>query len=423
MALTALFVGASGLTANSTALDVVGNNLANINTTGYKNQRTLFRDTVYQTLSAGSGSVANVGGTNPQQIGFGVGIQSIDTQFQQGNLNPTGRSLDAGIQGDGFFVLSDGTKNVFSRAGSFSVDSQGYLIDPSSGFRVQRFGAVGEGTGPGTGFQVAGDNRIKVPFGTGMAGVPTTTVNLRGNLSADTGGFPVGTTARQQATIQVYDSLSGPQTLNLTFTKTATNQFTVAGTITGGGTVAVPATPITFDTSGNLTSPATLPVTVTGIPGASAQTITLNLGTVGRSDGLSGRGEATTVSAITQDGSASGTLTGVSYDQDGTVQGVFSNGRTTPLAQLAIAGFNNQGGLLRQGQNYFVTSAASGEALIGPAASGGRGTVVGGTLEGANVDIAIEFSRLIVAQRGFQVNARTITAANETLQELANIIR
>jgi flagellar hook protein FlgE len=133
-------------------------------------------------------------------------------------------------------------------------------------------------------------------------------------------------------------------------------------------------------------------------------------------------GGTSTATAITQDGSGFGTLTDVSFDASGTLQGQFSNGRTIPLAQLAIAGFNNEGGLSRSGNNYFLTSAASGEALIGTAGSGGLGSVQGSALEGANVDISIEFSRLIIAQRGFQVNARTITAADETLQELANII-
>lgn len=417
MALNALFVGASGLTANSTALDVVGNNLANINTTGYKSQRTQFKDMVYQTLSAGSSANQATGGTNPIQFGFGVGIGSIDSLFAQGNLSPTGRNLDVGIQGAGFFVASDGTQNLFTRAGSFSIDSNGFLIDPSTGYRVQRSGTVGEPTATLPGFQVPGSQDIRVPLGAGLAGLPTTAVTYQGNLSSS---LQVGQSAT--TSIQVYDSQSAPRALTVTFTKTAANTFDISAVVSGG--TATPATTtVTFDTAGLLVSPATIALNVTGIPGAAAQTINLNLGTPGQTTGLTQFGGTSTATAVTQDGTGFGTLTDVSYDVDGTIQGRFSNGRTVPIGQLALAGFNNPGGLIRMGQNYFVASPASGGALIGVAGQGGLGTTQGGALEGANVDIAIEFSRLIIAQRGFQVNARTITAANETLQELANIIR
>ena len=415
MALNALFTGASGLQANSAALDVIGNNLANISTTGFKEQRVQFNDLVYQTLSAGSGPSGTTGGINPSQQGFGVGIGSIGSQLSQGNLTATGRSLDMGIQGQGFFVLSNGSQNVFSRAGAFDVDAAGFLIDPSTGFRVQRFGPAGEGTPTVPGFQVAGNLDIRVPFGAGVPGTPTANINLQGNLSAS---LAVGDT--YSTAIQVFDTQSAARSLNLTFTKTATNTFSVTGTISGG-TATIPATPVTFDSAGLLVSPATLTATLTGLPGP--QTVTINLGTPGQSTGLTQFGSPSAAAAVTQDGRGSGVLNTVSVDSSGILQGIFSNGRTLPLAQLAIANFNNPGGLLRQGNNFFGISAASGEPLTGPGGSGGRGTLQGGTLEGSNVDIAVEFSRLIIAQRGFQVNARTVTAANEVLQELANIIR
>jgi flagellar hook protein FlgE len=418
MALTALFTGASGLSANSTALDVVGNNLANLNTTGYKTQRTLFKDQVYQLLSAGSaGTASGVGGTNAAQIGYGVGVGTVDTQFIQGPVNPTGRPLDAAIQGGGFFVLRASTGQVYSRAGSFGVDANGFLVDPGTGARVQRFGTVGEGTATQPGFQVPGNNDIRVPYGAGATGTPTSSITFQGNLDRDLAVGDTSTTG-----IQVFDSQSGAQTLTLTFTKTGVNTFSVSGSIPGA-TVTIPATPITFDGSGLLVSPATLTMNVSGIPGANAQTVTLNLGTPGQATGLTQFGGASDATAITQDGVGAGTLTQVSIDDDGNVQGTFTNGRTIPLAQLALAAFNSEGGLIREGSNYFTTGPGSGEARIGPAGASGRGLVQGGSLEGSSVDIAIEFSRLILAQRGFQVNSRTISAANETLQELANIIR
>jgi len=417
MALTALFTGASGLQANSAALDVIGNNLANLNTTGYKTQRTLFKDLVYQTMNPGSAPTATSGGTNPAQNGFGVAVGTVDSLFSQGSVNPTGRSLDAAIQGSGFFVVSNGQSTAYSRAGSFGVDAAGFLVDPNTGFRVQRTGTVGQGSATTPGFQVPGINDIRVPFGAGAQGTPTSSVTLQGNISS---GLSIGQTA--STAIQVFDSQSSPQALSLTFTKTGVNTYDVATSVSNG-TATLPPTSVTFDTSGLLVSPATVTVNVAGINGAAAQTVTVNLGTAGQATGLTQFGGASTAAAVTQDGSGSGTLASVSFDGNGQLIGQFSNGRTIPLAQLAIAGFNNEGGLLRTGQNYFSTGPASGEAIIGVAREGGRGGIQGASLEGSNVDVAIEFSRLIIAQRGFQVNARTVTAANETLQELANIIR
>ena len=359
MALNALFVGSSGLRANSLALDVIGHNLANLNTTGYKAQRALFQDLVYQTLSAGSAPVGSLGGTDPFQFGGGVGVGSIGTLFQPGSVNLTGRSLDAAIQGSGLFVVSNGNVTAYTRAGAFGIDSAGYLVDPNTGYRVQRTGLVGEGTATLPGFQVSGNNDIRIPIGAGLAGIPTANTSFQGNLSS---GLAVGETVT--TAIQVYDSQSAPRSLTITFTKTADNTFSVSALISGG-TATVPATPVIFDTSGLLVSPATLAVDISGIPGTAPQTITLNLGTPGQSTGLTQFGGTSTATAVTQDGSGFGTLVGSAFDQLGQVIGQFSNGRTVPIAQMAIAGFNNEAGLLRQGDNYFLASPASGGAVIG----------------------------------------------------------
>jgi flagellar hook protein FlgE len=415
MALQALFVGSTGLQANSSALDVIGSNLANTNTTGYKSQRVQFNDLVYQTLNPGSGPSANFGGVNPAQLGGGVEIGAIGSNLGQGGITTTGRPLDMAIAGQGFFTLSNGAQTVYSRAGAFDVDAAGFLVDPATGFRVQRFGNLGESAPGVAGFQQVGNLDIRVPFGAGLPGVTTANVQYQGNLSAAT---PVGGTF--STAIQVFDTQSTSHSLNLTFTKTAADTWDVSATISGG-TVALGATQVTFDSNGLLVSPASIAATLGGLPGA--QTVNLNLGTPGQSTGLTQFGSTSTAAAVTQDGTGSGVLNSVSVDATGVLQGVFSNGRTVPLAQLAIANFNNPGGLLRSGDNYFVSSGSSGEAIVGPGGSGGRGTIQGAALEGSNVDIAIEFSRLIIAQRGFQVNARTVTAANEVLQELASIIR
>ncbi len=417
MSLTSvLFTGSSGLQANSEDLDVVGNNLANMSTTGYKDQTTSFKDVVYQTLNPGSGPTATLGGTNPVQTGFGVTVGATSTNFSQGGITPTGNSQDAAIQGNGFFVLSSGTGLNYSRNGAFSVNSAGFLVDPNTGDLVQRTGTVGEGTATTPGFQVPGNNNILIPIGTGIPGTATANVTLQGNIDSQT-----ALNGTVNASIQVYDSQGTAESLDLTFTNTGSNTYTASATISGG-TATVTGNPVTFDQNGLLVSPSTLAVAVTGIPGAAAQTINLNLGTPGDANGLTQTGGASTANAVSQDGAASGTLTSVSFDQSGTIQGSFTNGQTLPIAQLAIASFNNQSGLLLQGNNYFAASAASGSALVGTAGSGGLGTVQGGSLEGSNVDISTEFSQLIIAQRGFQINAQTVTVADQTLQTLAGII-
>jgi flagellar hook protein FlgE len=417
MSLTALFTGSSGLQANSEALDVIGNNIANLNTTGFKTQSANFKDLVYQTLSPGSAPTATTGGTDPAQEGFGVGVGTIANAFTQGSVTPTGTSTDAAIQGNGFFVVSDGTNTFYTRNGAFDVDSNGYLVDPNTGDRVQRTGTVGEGTATQPGFQVAGDDDIKVPFGAGAPGAETTTVNYQGNLSSTTA---VG--GAQTTSIQVYDSQGTAEALNVTFTNTAANTYSVTASISGGGAVALSSNQVTFDSNGVLLSPASITATVTGLTGAAAQAINLNLGTPGQATGLTQFGGSSNANAVSQDGSASGTLTSISFNTDGTVEGQFSNGTTLPLAQLAVAGFNNSNGLLLTGSNYYQSSPSSGQALVGTAGTSGLGTVQGGALEGSNVDISTEFSKLIIAERGFQANAETITVADNTLQTLVNII-
>lgn len=418
MSLTAIYSGTTALQAESTAIDVVGQNLANLNTTAFKAQRAGFKDAVYQTLYPGSAPTGNSGGANPAQTGSGVSVGAVGSLFQQGAITPTGLSTDAAIQGDGFFVLHSGSTTAYSRNGAFAVDAQGYLIDPNTGYRVQRTGTVGEPTPTSPGFQVAGNEDIKVPIGAATPGVATTQVTYQGNFS---GSLAVGGTV--STTIQMYDAQSTPQSLSITFTKTAANTFQATGTVSGGGTVSIPAgTNITFNNTGLLVGPATIAATVTF--GANPpQNITLNLGTPGQSTGLTQFGGSSTATAVTQDGSGFGTLTSISFDQSGQIEGQFSNGLTIPIAQLAIAGFNNNAGLLRQGNNYFSPSPASGQAIVGPAGAGGRGTVQGSALEGANVDIATEFSNLIIAQRAYQANSETITVVNEVLQTLTNIIR
>lgn len=416
---TAFQSGVSGLLANQTMLGVVGNNLANSNTTGFKSQRVEFQDLVYQTLRAASAPGNGIGGTNPMQVGFGVLVGSIDANFAQGSLSTTGRTLDLAIQGEGFFVVNDASRNLYTRAGALDLDQQGYLVEASTGFRLQRVGSLGEATATTPAFQTPGDSAIQVPLGTGIPGAPTTRVTLRGNLDA---ALPVGdgvTTA-----IQVFDTQGSEHALTMTFTKTAPNTFSLNATVAGGTVTGAPVAGITFNADGTLAGPATATLTVTFPPGLPAgQTIIIDLGTAGSAAGLSQFGGDSTAAAIRQDGTSAGTLVDYNFSRGGVVQGIFSNGLILPLAQIGLALFANPGGLSREGGNLFIETGNSGPAIIDAAGVAGRGSIQSGALEGSNIDVASEFTKLIIAQRGFQINARALTASSEILQELANIIR
>jgi flagellar hook protein FlgE len=417
MALTALYTGASGMIAFSSMLDVVGNNIANLNTPGYKDQAISFQDLVYQTLDPGSPATNTVGGTNPNQLGQGVGNGATSTNFTQGTITATGQPLDAAIQGNGFFVLGNGSSQLFTRDGSFTVDSAGYLVDPTTGERVQRTGTVGESTSTTPGFQVTGNNDIKIPYGAGISGTETSTVDFQGNIDSS-----LTTGESVNASIQVYDSQSAAHTLTVTFTNTGVGTYAATATVDGTAET-VSGGPVTFGSNGLLTGGNSLTVAVTGTNGAANQNITLNLGAIGSATGLTQFGTTSTAEANTQDGVAAGTLESVSFDASGNVLGQFTNGDTVPIAQLAIANFNNTGGLLQVGNNDYTASPASGQAVIGTAGAGGLGTIEGGSLESSNVDISTEFANLIIAQRGFQVNAESVTIADQVLADLANVIQ
>lgn len=418
MALTALYTGATGMIAFSSMLDTVGNNIANINTPGYKDQTVNFQDLFYQTLDAGSPPSSTIGGTNPIQQGQGVGTGATSTNFTQGTITSTGNPLDAAIQGNGFFVVNNGSEDYYTRAGAFSVDANGYLVDPTTGDYVQRTGTIGEGTATTPGYQTPGNNNILIPYGAGIQGAETANVGFQGNIDND-----IATGQSVSTSIQIYDSQDSQQTLTVNFTAAGSGAYTVSATV-GGVAQTVTGGTVTFDQNGLLASGNTQSVAISGLPdGSAAQTVNLNLGAIGSASGLTQFGTATTAQATSQDGLPAGTLQSVSYDQNGNVLGQFSNGETIPIAQLAIASFPNQGGLLQVGNNYYSVSPASGNALIGTAGAGALGTVEGGGLEGSNVDISTEFANLIIAQRGFQVNAETVTIADQVLADLANIIQ
>ncbi len=399
----AMFAAVSGLRANQTMMDVVGNNIANVNTPGFKASSVTFEEALSQLLRGPADSI------NPLQLGLGVRVASIDPIFTQGAVQVTGRSTDLAIQGDGFFIVENDGQRLYTRSGSFSFDGNGNLV-ASNGFRV--LGWVADATGAID--ANAPVEPIAIPIGQMTPARATTTVEVTGNLSADA---DVGTAV--DTSITVYDSLGNPHTLQLTFTKTAANTWDVAAAIDGTA-VAISPAQIQFDTDGTLLTAG--PLAVSGYTPAGADAMTLDVVISGTS-ALVQYGGSSTAEATRQDGRASGSLRGFAISDDGTITGQFSNGETKVLGAVAIASFSNPAGLVRVGNSNFSASVNSGEALIGPPGTGPRGSLTAGALEMSNVDLAQEFTNLIVAQRGFQANARVISASDEILADLVNLKR
>ncbi len=405
----------SGLTADATALSAVANNLANQNTTGYKDTQVLFSDLFYQNLgTTGSG--------DPIQIGAGAKVGSMPSMFTQGSVQSTGVPTDVAVQGDGFFAVQQAGVINYTRAGDFSVDSNNFLVT-SAGQQVLGYPAVKGAIN--TGAAVA-----PIQLGAGSISPPTPTgnVQLATNLDASAA---VGTSYSTPVTI--YDSLGTSHPLTFTFTNTGPNAWTYslslptgdytppAGSTLPAGVVAQGN--LTFNGNGVLTSPA---ADVTGISvpnltdGASNLTFNWNLYNAG-SPTLTQVTAPSSTSSTDQDGNSSGTLTNFSIGPDGTITGSFSNGRTSALGQLALASFADEQGLVRQGNTDYAQSLASGQAVIGIPGTAGRGTLSGGALELSNVDIATEFANLIVAQRAFEANAKAVTTFDTITQDTINL--
>jgi flagellar hook protein FlgE len=405
-----MFSGVSGLRSHQTMVDVIGNNIANVNTFGFKSSTVIFQDLLSQVLSGAGVPTGTAGGTNPAQVGLGVKVAGVSTSFTQGASQLTGRATDLSIQGDGFFVVRQGAETLFTRAGALSFDAAGRLVSPD-GAIVQ--GWLADATGAINTNAAAGD--LSMPLGQSLAPAPTTTMQLGGNLDASTPLNQAIVTA-----ITVYDQLGTPVSVSGSFTRTAANTWDFAVDTDGDGTFE-PVGALTFDpTTGELQSPNP---TFTMLTGSFPGPVTVDFGAVGTPNALVQFAGPSSVAALSQDGYALGALQSFTIGQDGVVTGVFSNGRNRPLGQIALAGFTNPMGLEKAGGSLFRPTVNSGLANVGVAGSGGRGTLLGSTLEMSNVDLAREFTNLIIAQRGFQANSRVITASDELLQDLVNLKR
>ncbi len=408
-----LFSAISGLRNHQTLLDVVGNNIANVNTTAFKSSRVVFDDILSQTIRGASSATPNRGGINPAQVGLGMTVGGIDTINTQGNLQSTGKTTDVAIQGDGYFVMSNGNQQYFSRDGAFDLASDGTIINPASGLHVMGWNAT-NGVVDTAGVPAV----LRIPLGEGVIGQVTKNMTLKGNLNRDA-STPYATT------VTTFDSTGGEHKLTLTFTKTAANtwSWTAAPGSTDGTTVAAPSNgTLTFDgVTGKLTAPdATALPTVTITPPASTGTAAFTVSfDPTRLTQLASNNEMTSVG----DGAAAGSLVSFSIGNSGEVAGIYSNGLNRTLGQVAMAAFPNVGGLVKTGNNMLTVSPSSGEPQIGTPGTSGRGNISAGFLEMSNVDLAQQFTNMIVAQRGFQANARIISSSDEMLQELVSLKR
>jgi flagellar hook protein FlgE len=504
----------SGLNANSQDLSVIANNLANLNTVGYKAAVANFQDLFYQQIGTN-------GAGNPVQVGVGTQMGAISGQFTQGSIESTGVPTDVAIQGGGFFTLVKNGLQEYTRAGNFSVASNGSLVTADGG-NIQGYEAVNgvinpnqtlgalsipagltsppkatsnlaltlnldsgtpiapspasqktgtgilpattlktgsvltfsDGTNSFTYTTIANDTLNNVI--TAINGNANFTASLSGNslaISANSGTaitfssntLTDSTTSTQSETfvssgtstvgtfstsIAVNDALGAIHVLTYTFTKTAANAWNYSITIpaadvgAAGNPVVIKTGTMAFNGSGQLTTPAAnvAGVAVTGFAdGASNLTFNWQLYDPNKSGLITQVAGTSATSSTLQDGYASGTLTGFSIDSAGIIEGIFSNGQTVPVGQIALATFSNEEGLLRNGSNDFLPSLASGAANVGQPGAAGRGTLTGGSLELSNADIATEFSKLILAERGYQANARAITTFDQVTQDAINL--
>jgi flagellar hook protein FlgE len=396
-------------------MDVIGNNIANVNTVGFKASRVTFKEAFAQLLEGASRPSGNLGGINPIQIGNGMDIGSIDQLMTQGGLESTGQPLDLAIQGDAMFVFSNGSHLVYSRAGNFQLDANGRLISPSSGFVAQGINA--DVTGKFATTNAVSD--IQIHLGDKAPAHATDLISLTGNLDT---AATIGAT--HDMGIPVYDSTGSPHELKITFTNTGPGQWTWAASCATAPVTPAGSGTVSFGVNGSLSS-FTYPgggssLTLTPASGAPLN-VSISSGSINGFDGLSGFANPSNALVNSQNGYQSGDLLNINVDNKGVITGSFSNGVTRDLAQIALASFNNPGGLLRSGDNIYEESPNSGQGIIGFAGGTNRSTITPGALEGSNVDISTEFTNMIVAQRGFQANARVITTADQMLQELVNL--
>ncbi|MDP1417971.1 flagellar hook protein FlgE [Peribacillus simplex] len=420
--LRSMYSGISGLKNLQTKLDVIGNNVANVNTYGFKKSRVTFSDAMNQTVSGASAATANKGGTNSKQIGLGSTIATIDTIHTQSSLQTTGRDLDLGISGDGYFVVKQGDSLSYTRSGNFYLDDNGTLVN-ANGLKVQAYKVDENGKRSKT----IGD--VAVNVNAILPAITTTKISVSGNLAADAID---GTVFSQQ--MKVVDEKGKEQTATIYFQKNGDDKwelFDEEPAALGDTSITQPKpfTSVNFDANGQIVA---ADKTQTG------QTINISSGKEDDLDTAVDESvqkvnldfdfsnltqvKGSTTALVNPNGNKEGKLESFNIGSSGEINGVYSNGLITTLGQLVVAKFSNASGLTKTGGNTFQESINSGTANINIAGEG-RGVIASGSLEMSNVDLSEEFTEMIVAQRGFQSNSRIITTSDEILQELVNLKR
>ena len=459
-----LYSGVSGLQNHQTRMDVIGNNISNVNTTGFKRGRVNFQDMISQQLSGAAKPTDEIGGVNAKEVGLGMTVASIDNIFNQGNLQSTGVSTDIAIQGNGFFVLKSGEESFYTRNGAFGLDMNGTLVNPATGMRVQGWMAE-DVNGQMMVSTAATPTDLVIPVGSKDPAKETTNVNFACNLNKNTpeileGASPEdivkGTWGTEQ---KIYDSFGNEHMLSVSFRRVVgtPNQWEATvnidednadftqtrvglGSTDGMGNTFIVsfdnygALQSVTDSAGNVTNPEGQVVIQTSfaVPDSNVdeegnpyrQTLNINLGTIGSfKDTITQSSSKSTTKAFYQDGYTMGYLDNFEIDSSGVITGVYSNGTNRTIGQIAMASFTNQQGLEKAGDNTYVESNNSGMARIGESGVAGKGTLMAGALEMSNVDLSEQMTDMIVTQRGFQSNAKTIQTADTLLETVLSLKR
>lgn len=459
-----LYSGVSGLQNHQTRMDVIGNNISNVNTTGFKRGRVNFQDMISQQVGGAAKPTEELGGVNPKDVGLGMTIATIEQVFSQGNLQTTGVSTDVAIQGNGFFILKDGDESFYTRNGQFGLDSNGTLVNPANGQRVQGWMAR-DLNGEQIVQTAATPTDLVVPVGSKDPAKATENVLFACNLNKNTpeilegaseSDIAKGTWGTEQ---KIYDSFGNEHLLSVSFTKVpgvanswqatvnvdADNADFTQTRVGLGTTDGVQNTFIVNfdnygqlasveDSSGNISNQEGEIILQTSftVPEANAdengnpyrQTFSINLGTIGSmKNTITQSASPSSTKAYSQDGYKLGYLDNFKIDSSGTITGVYSNGTNRVIGQLALATFANDRGLEKAGNNTYVETNNSGQANIGESGIAGKGSLLAGALEMSNVDLSEQMTDMIVTQRGFQSNAKTIQTADTLLETVLSLKR
>lgn len=456
-----LYAGVSGLQNHQTRMDVIGNNISNVNTVGFKKSRVNFQDMISQSIGGAAAPNEVRGGINPKQVGLGMSVASIDTIHTQGAFQSTGVVTDVAISGEGFFIMSEGENSFYTRNGAFDVDKDGILVNPANGMRVMGWQTQNiEGTDV---LSTADDlTELYIPIGQKDPARQTGLVELSCNLNKNTLAIENPDDLREVmdrswvVNKTIFDSAGNEHDLRVTYTRVPDQENQWLGTVeidpmlgqeavgvTVGGEGATNTFTVQFDNYGVLQSVTdgngvvdeegelNLDIAYTVVQSGPDEDgnlqrldFTLKLGEIGNTrDSMTQYADTSTTKAFRQDGYGLGYMDSFRIDDAGQITGVFSNGNRRVLGQIALATFTNPEGLEKAGDNTYVVSNNSGDALIGPAGIAGKGKFLAGSLEMSNVDLAESFTDMIVTQRGFQANSRSITTSDQMLQELLTLKR